>query len=95
MFEGKGVRKLAEGKWEIAGTFGMHGVTQPLTVTVDSTVIPRERAAKTNMGEFEWLRIRSEFKVKLSDFGITIPDVAAGKVDNVWTVKLSLFGKKQ
>ncbi len=95
VFEGEKLRKLAEGKWEVAGKFSLHGVTKPLTVTVDTSVIPKERAAKANMGEVEWLRVRGEFSVRLSDFGVKIPDGVVGKVNDSWTVRVSLFGKKQ
>ncbi|MBM4373269.1 MAG: hypothetical protein FJ098_16555 [Deltaproteobacteria bacterium] len=45
------------------------------------------------MGKVAWVRIRGEFQVRLSDFGVTIPAMAAAKVNDLWTVRVSLFGK--
>ena len=45
------------------------------------------------LAEGDWLRVRGQFTVKLSDFGIKVPAMAATKVNDAWTVKVSVFGK--
>jgi polyisoprenoid-binding protein YceI len=92
-FEGKDVRWEGDTKARVTGTFTMHGVSKPLSVTVDVRRIPSAQGTRMGLAEGDWVRIRGEFPVKLSDFGVAIPSMAAAKVSDVWTVKVSLFGK--
>ena len=93
-FKGDKIRCWGDGKYEVTGARPLHGVSQPLTVVVATRVIPAERASKLMMGDTDWLRVRASFKVKLSDHGVKIPDMAAAKVSDEWTVKVSLFAKE-
>jgi polyisoprenoid-binding protein YceI len=90
-FKGSRIKSLGGDRYEVSGTFSLHGVGKPLTVTVEATRIGRELAVKAGMKEANWLRVRAEFEVKLSDFGVAIPDMAAAKVSDSWKVRLSLF----
>lgn len=91
-FEGTKLRKLDEKRYEATGTFTMHGVAKPLTVTLDVQKIPSDRATKAGLAPGDWVRVRGEFPVKLSAHGVKIPDMTAAKVSDTWTVKVSLFG---
>ena len=71
----------------------MRGKSKPMTVTTDVHKIATADAKKLSLGDSKWLRIRSTFTVQLSDFGIKIPGMTASKVNNTWTVKVSLFAK--
>lgn len=93
-FEGDRIKALGDGKYEVTGNFTMHGVTRPLTVVVATRLIPAVRAAELMMGDVDWIRVRASFKVSLSDFGVKIPDMAAAKVSDEWTIKVSLFAKE-
>jgi len=92
-FEGKDARLEGETKLTVSGTFTMHGVSKPLSLTADVRRIPSEQGTKMGLAEGDWVRIRGEFVVRLSDFGIVIPAMVAAKVSDAWTVKVSLFGK--
>lgn len=91
--EGQDIRWEGDTKVRVSGTFTLHGVSKPLSVTVDVRRIPSKQGTKLGLAEGDWVRIRGEFPVKLSDFGIAIPSMAAAKVSDVWTVKVSLFGR--
>jgi polyisoprenoid-binding protein YceI len=91
-FEGNKLRKLDDKRYEVTGDFTMHGVSRPLTITVDVQRIPAERGAKAGLPAGDWIRVRGEFPVKLSDHGVKIPEMTASKVSDTWTVKVSLFG---
>lgn len=93
-FEGNKIRSLGDGKYQVTGNLTMHGVSQSLSVVVATRQIPAERASKLMMGDTNWLRVRTSFKVSLSDFGVKIPDMAAAKVSDEWTIKVSLFAKE-
>lgn len=92
-FEGGDVRWEGDTKARVSGTFTMHGVSRPLSVTADVRRIPSAQGTKMGLAEGDWVRIRAEFPVRLSDFGVAIPSMLAAKVGDVWTVKVSLFGR--
>ncbi len=90
-FVSRSVRKLADGAWELEGDFSLHGASQPVTVRAQVRPIPAEAAKAAGLGKGDWLRVSAPFELKLSDFGIAVPQKVAGRVSDVWKVKLSLF----
>jgi len=94
-FKGTSIKAIGRQKYEVAGTFSMHGVEKPLRLTVEAIRVPKERAVKAGMKEANWLRVRTEFKVKLSDFNVEIPAIAEGKVNDEWTVRVSLYAMER
>ena len=89
------MRKLDRHRYEVRGLFALRGKKRPLKVLVEAIQIPRRTAARLGLGDAEWLRIRGSFKVKLSDHGIKVPKMAAAKVSDTWTVRVSLFARKE
>lgn len=87
------VKKSAE-RYDVTGSFSLHGKAAQLTVPVDVKRIPSATATKLGLAAGNWMRIRSTFTVKLSDHGIAIPSKIAGKVNDTWTVRVSLFAKE-
>ncbi|MDY0005090.1 MAG: YceI family protein [Polyangia bacterium] len=92
--KGSSARKLGKDKWRISGTFTLRGVSKPLVVDVTVTEIPAAVAAKAGLERVSWIRVRGEFKVKLSDHGLKVPSMLSAKVADVWTVRVSLFAKE-
>jgi polyisoprenoid-binding protein YceI len=90
-FEAKEAGKVGDGKWKVTGNFTMHGQTKPLSTTVDVKKIPEELATNAGLEEGDWIRIRTEFEVKLSDYGVTVPDGLTGKVDDKWNITVIAF----
>ena len=93
-FHGKRARALGRGRYKVSGTFSMRGVSRPLTLTLRVKQIPASVAARAGLGKGSWLRVRGRFQVQLSHFGIRIPGMAAAKVNDLWTVKVSLFARQ-
>ncbi|MHC4608129.1 MAG: YceI family protein [Planctomycetota bacterium] len=77
---------------EVAGDFTLHGVTKRKKVVVDWRHLPEELTEKKGFPAGKWIRFRASFDVKLSEHGVEIPDMAIGKVSDVWKVKFVLFG---
>jgi polyisoprenoid-binding protein YceI len=77
--------------WSVTGDFTLHGVTKTMTVDVKVREIAEEKAVAAGIGSGNWLRVTTTFTVKLSDHGITVPDKAAAKVSDTWTIKVSAF----
>ena len=92
VFKGSKIDDLGGGKYKFSGTFSARGKARDLAVVVDLKKIPGTKAAKFGLGDKDAIRVRGEFTLKLSDFGIQIPGMAAAKVNDEWTVKISLFG---
>jgi polyisoprenoid-binding protein YceI len=90
-FKSGNVTKDDDGNWVAAGTFTMHGVSREMSVMVQVKEIPAELAEKAGLGGDEWLRVSTTFEVKLSDFGVKIPGMAAAKVNDSWKVTLQAF----
>jgi polyisoprenoid-binding protein YceI len=90
-FTSDNVTKEDDGGWLAPGTFAMHGVSQELIVTVHVKEIPVELAERAGLESGEWLKISTSFEVKLSDFGVDIPGMAAAKVNDTWKVTIQAF----
>jgi polyisoprenoid-binding protein YceI len=76
---------------EIVGEFFIHGVKKDMTLIVTFKAIPLAASQKAGFGDGEWVKFATEFDVKLSDFGIQIPQGIVAKVSEVWKVKIALF----
>jgi len=76
---------------EVVGDFFIHGVKKEMTVNVMFKAIPVAASQKAGFGDGEWVKFATEFDVKLSDFGIQIPQGIVAKVSEVWKVKIALF----
>jgi len=94
-FVSRSARKLEDGAWEIAGDFSLRGATKALTVRAQVKPIPAEAAKAAGLGKGDWLRVSAPFEVKLSDFGLEVPQKVAGRVSDTWKVKLNLFVNAQ
>lgn len=71
---------------KVKGKLTIHGVTKDLETAVRITVVPSEKSKI--LGEGDWVRVVTGFEVKLSDFGVKIPEgPVQGKVSDVWAVK--------
>ena len=93
VFEGSKIDDLGGGKYKLSGMFWARGKSKELALVVDLKKIPAAKASKVGLGDGDAIRVRGEFKLKLSDFGVQIPGMAAAKVNDEWTVKISLFGQ--
>ncbi|MGE0435286.1 MAG: YceI family protein [Planctomycetota bacterium] len=86
-------------KWDITGNITLHGVTKPLTVQVEMRIVGPEALQKAGFAAADefltGVHFRTTFKLKLSDFGVTIPDVAVGKVNNEIDLTFEALGIEQ
>lgn len=94
VFAGSSLKKLGRDRYLVSGTFSMNGKERPLRVTVRTRPIAKAMAMKLGLGQENWVRVRGAFAVKLSDYGVKVPKMAAAKVNDSWAVKISLFAKE-
>ncbi|HUR38083.1 MAG TPA: YceI family protein [Planctomycetota bacterium] len=89
-FESTKATKKDDKHWTVEGVFTMHGVKKPLTVDVTLREIPLELIQKAHWGETPGLGFATTFKVKLSDYGIKVPEAAVAKVNDEWKIAIDL-----
>jgi polyisoprenoid-binding protein YceI len=89
-FESTKATKKDDKHWTVEGDFTLHGVKKPITVEITLRDIPLELIQKAHWGETPGLGFATSFKIKLSDYGIKIPEVAVAKVSDEWKIAIDL-----
>lgn len=78
----------------VRGRFSLHGQTRDVTVPVTVRLIPLNPAEHAGMDQFginaDMLRVQGEFRVNLSDYGISIMAPLRLKVSNEIRVRVDL-----
>lgn len=92
-FRAEAAEKLDGDTWRLEGSFTMRGVEKPLTIAAEVKTIPETLGAK--LGPGRWVRVKTTFDLKLSDFGIKVPDASIATVSDVWTVTVNIFGSTE
>lgn len=92
-FESADARREGARRWIVRGRFAMHGVGRDLELDADVREVPEKAASKAGLGDGEWIRISAAFQVRLSDFDIAIPGNVAGKVNEVWDVRIQAYAR--
>jgi polyisoprenoid-binding protein YceI len=83
--------KDSKNKVKVTGDFTMKGVSKEMTVIVDWKELSAETTKKGGFPEGRWLKFTTEFPVKITEFGVKIPEGAGSKVADTWTVKMAIF----
>ena len=76
------------------GTLAFHGQTKPLSARVELMPIPASDATKARLAG-DIMHIRTQFPLKLSDFGINVPEGAKLKIADVQQVTVDLFASTE
>ncbi len=81
--------------YRVTGQFTLRGVTR--TITTSAKLRYRAESADTKKAGFtgDVAHLYTKFNVKLSDYGVKIPDIAKGKVNPTVTVSISAYGTAQ
>jgi polyisoprenoid-binding protein YceI len=80
----------------VTGDMTLHGVTKRITVPVRVVVIPESELTRTSRGAGDWIHATTTFPIKLTDFGIEVPEKLLMKVSNDISIKVDVFaGSKQ
>lgn len=90
-FTSNNARKISNTSWEVTGQFQMHGVSKEIAVKADVRQIPESAAKKAGLEAGDWIRVTAPFMIKLSDFDVKIPDMAAAKVNDLWKVTFMAY----
>jgi polyisoprenoid-binding protein YceI len=82
---------------KLIGTCALHGKTMPVSIPATLTYLD-ETPETMKRVKGDLIRIRAEFGVKLSDFGITGPpasDTIGMKVSDAQAIKVTVFGSTE
>lgn len=90
-FVSKRARMTGQEKWTVNGDLTIHGVTKNIGAEVNVRLIPLEVAQLAGLEHGDWMKVSTTFDIKLSDFGVQIPKMAAAKINEVWKVKFQAF----
>lgn len=91
-FETTQVRYLGADRYRVSGKLTLHGVTRPVSTEATVKYIKQSEATKKAMFTGDVLQLKTDFSVKLSDFGVMIPDMVQGKVSDTLHARLVVFG---
>lgn len=89
-FESTKATKKGPGVWSVEGNFTMHGVTKALTVEAKVREVPLEVVIASKYGDKPGLGFVVQFDLKLSDFGVKVPDLAVAKVSDKLVLNMDL-----
>jgi polyisoprenoid-binding protein YceI len=90
-FESKSARRVRGDEWLIRGTVTLHGVSRELELEANVRPIPAAAAKAAGLEAGDWLRVTAPFTVRLSEFGVKVPEMAAAKVSDEWNVRIVAF----
>lgn len=79
------------GKFKVVGNLTLHGITK--SVTAEAKLNYKEEGEATKKAGFTGsvVQLSASFPITLSDFGVKIPSMAAGKVSNDLKLSVSAY----
>ncbi len=92
-FESTKITHKSGNNYAVEGKFTMHGVTKTITVDCQIRHLPESDATQKAGFKGDVLNIKTSFTVRLSDFGVMIPDMAKGRVANAVKITISAFAQ--
>lgn len=92
-FESTKITHKSGDNYTVEGKFTMHGVTRTISVDCQIRYLPESDATKKAGFKGDVLNIKTSFTVRLSDFGVMIPDMAKGRVANAVKITISAFAQ--
>lgn len=92
VFETTRVRHLGGDNYEVQGKLTLHGVTRTIKSRARVRYLAESATTRSKGFQGDILHVAAKLPIKLSDYGISIPAQAQGKVANVVTLSVSAFG---
>lgn len=91
-FETTSVKSSGGSNYTVTGNLTMRGVTKKVTTKATVSYLAGTTATAQKGFKGDIVRVKTSLKVNLSDFGISIPAPAKGKVSNSVTIGITAFG---
>jgi len=77
----------------VTGRLTFHGVTRTISTDVEARRIRESAQSRAARFKGDVVRVKGQFRLRLSDYGVKIPDMAKGKVAEVVTIRFDVFGQ--
>ncbi|MBS1704761.1 MAG: YceI family protein [Armatimonadetes bacterium] len=90
-FESTKVAKASGDDYKVTGKLTIKGKSKVITVPARIRYRAEGEATKKAGFNGDVIQISSSFKIKLSEFGVVIPQMAGGKVSDTVTISLSAY----
>lgn len=91
-FETTRVAHVSGNNYRVTGNLTLKGVTKAITTNATVRYIAESEQTRAARFRGNLVNLKTEFKIRLSDYNVKIPAQAKGKVGEVVTIKLSVFG---
>lgn len=91
-FETTRVQFVSGTNYRVTGNLTLKGVTKVITTNATVRFIKESEQTRAARFKGDLVNVKTEFKIRLSDYNVQIPAQAKGKVGEVVTIKLSVFG---
>ena len=92
-FEATKVTPKSGDDYTVTGKLTIHGVTKEITTPVKLSYRKSDSTTQGKGFKGDIVRLQTNFKVKLSDYGINIPAPAKDKVSPTITIRVTVFGQ--
>ncbi|HCE00765.1 MAG TPA: YceI family protein [Armatimonadetes bacterium] len=93
VFEATSVRHKSGDTFTVTGKLTFHGVTRTISTDVEARLIRESAQSRAARFKGDVVRVKGQFRLRLSDYGVKIPDMAKGKVAEVVTIRFDVFGQ--
>ena len=94
-FETSSVTHSEGDQYRVVGKLSMSGVTKDLSTTATVRFLPASDATKQLGFAGDVVNLRTQFSVKLSDFGVKIPAQSAASVADAQRIQVNVFASSQ
>ena len=93
VFEATKTTRKSGDDYTVTGKLTIHGVTKEVTVPVKLSYRKGDATTQGKGFKGDIVRLQTSFKVKLADYGISIPGPAKDKVSPSITIRVTAFGQ--
>ena len=93
VFEATKSKHVKGDEYDITGKLTLHGVTK--TITIRATLKERAESTASKGAGFKGdvLQLKTKFSIKMSDYGVIIPRMAAAKVSDKITISVTTYAQ--
>lgn len=85
------VKSVGKDEFEVTGLLTLHGVTKEVKTKAKVRYMAASSLTASKGFKGDVLHVAAKLPIKLSDYGIMVPDMAKGKVSNEVTLTISAF----
>jgi polyisoprenoid-binding protein YceI len=94
-FETSKVTHTKDDQYSVVGKLSLSGQTKDLTTTATVRFLPASDQTKQLGFTGDVINLRTQFNIKLSDFGVKIPSRSAASVSDIQRIQINVFASSQ